>query len=612
MPWVEPIARRAAWVTIAAITVAFLALAKSFVIPIALALLFSFLLTPVVGALHRWLKSRVLAVVISCGVAFSVVFGAGYVVTMQLVDFADQLPGYKHTIAQKIVSLRSSGQGVLSRLLNTYHDINKEVASSEKKAQNATSKPAEAAATTETTAAPAPAGTAGTSASTSPITLDNFTTYISPLLEPLTLFFIVCILVVLLLVNGEDLRDRVIVLAGTQQISITTQALEEASAKIGRYLLMQAIVNTTFGIVISTGLYLIGIPNAVLLGLLAGAMRFIPVVGVWCAALLPAALAIAVFDHWSPLLYVGLLFACSEAIMNFVAEPLLYGLSTGISGVAVLVAILFWTWVWGPLGLLLAVPITVCLVVLGKHLEPLRVFYIILGDEPVLAGQTRLYHRLVAGDVVSVEQIVKAATLELGEARVCDDLLFPVLQIARQDCERGQLSEDRCLLINETLTTLGSALPSLTTPATGAIACVGAQKDDTAATQILTHALQAATEEAVIILESSILSELVRHIEADGISVLVLVTTGRESLTRARLLAKGLIVRSPDCRVFVADLARLSRSYTQEEGAGTVVVLDTTAAIVDRVQQLVRERLPDSPAAELAKATAAAVAPAAK
>jgi predicted PurR-regulated permease PerM len=138
-------------------------------------------------------------------------------------------------------------------------------------------------------------------------------------------------------------------------------------------------------------------------------MRFIPVVGVWCAALLPAALAVALFDHWSPLLYVAILFAATEATVNFAVEPWLYGLSTGISGIAVLIAILFWTWIWGPLGLLLAVPITVCLVVLGKHLEPLRVFYVILGDEPVLAGQTRLYHRLVAGDLASAEQIVDAA-----------------------------------------------------------------------------------------------------------------------------------------------------------------------------------------------------------
>jgi hypothetical protein len=290
---------------------------------------------------------------------------------------------------------------------------------------------------------------------------------------------------------------------------------------------------------------------------------------------------------------------------------LLYGLSTGISGVAVLVAILFWTWVWGPLGLLLAVPITVCLVVLGKHIEPLRVFYIILGDEPVLAGQTRLYHRLIAGDLVSAEQMVQAATLEIGEARVCDELLFPVLQIARQDCERGQLSEDRCLLINETLTSLGNALPSLATPGTGSIACVGVQKDDVAATHILSHALQTATEEAVVVLESSILSELVRHIEADAISVLVLVTTSRESLARARLLAKGLTTRSPNCRVFVADLARLSQSYTKETGAPTVMILDTTEALVDRVQQLVRERLPTSdaasPPAEVVKAAASIV-----
>ena len=221
---------------------------------------------------------------------------------------------------------------------------------------------------------------------------------VGPLISPLATAGIVIVFVIFMLLKREDLRDRVIRLVGSRDLPRTTQALDDAARRVGRYLLMQLVVNTTYGIPIGIGLWLIGIPNPILWGMLCTVLRFVPYIGPVIAAFFPLALAIAVDPGWSTLLWAGALFIVVELISNNVIEPWLYGSSTGLSPVAVIAAAVFWTWLWGPIGLLLSTPLTVCLVVLGRHVPQLAFLDVLLGNEPVLSPPEHLYQRLLVGD----------------------------------------------------------------------------------------------------------------------------------------------------------------------------------------------------------------------
>lgn len=579
MPWLEPLTRRAAWVTIAAIVVAFLALASHFVIPLALAVLLAFLLSPLVNRIGKLLHSRLAAVVVTCAMAFTVMIVVGVVVLYQLADFANNLPDYRHTISQKIVTLRDAGGGPISRMMDALTDIKKDV--------EATSTQPSA----EQDALPMPAIRVVNTAQDEATALASLTAALAtvlPLMEPAIMFAIVCVLVIFFLIYAEDIRDRVVVLAGAQQISVTTQALEEAGKRIGQYLLMQAIVNTIYGSAIAIGLWFIGVPNGFLLGLLAGLLRFIPVAGVWLGALLPVVLSVAVFDRWLPVFEVGLLFLVLEAVTNFWLEPWLYGSGTGMSGLAVLVAIMFWTWIWGPVGLLLAMPITVCLVVLGKFVEPLRVFHVLLSDEPVLAGERRLYHRLMTGDFTASEEIVRDATEKIGDARVCDELLLPVLHTARSDHERGVLSDERYRFICDTITGLGAEIAEPSAGG-GPVVCVGVEPNDSTAAELVCLTLSHALNGPVACAANLMTTDIVTRAKTDGISTLILICTTRESVGRARLIHKALKSRLSGVTVYIADLTGNTTAPTAAASDG--LVYTTVAAIVDRVQQTQRATL---------------------
>lgn len=577
MPWVEPIARRAAWVTIAAVVIGFLVVANEVVIPIALAILLAFMLSPIVRWLNRHVRSRLLSVTLASAVGGLLLAGVTTAATMQFLDFAEQLPSYRHTISKKLIAIRGTSEGVVGRALRAMGDIERDVESASKEAPTADK------------------GTANIPAI--PVVareqvglFESTRQTLEPWIHPLVTASVVAVLVVLLLLWSEDLRDRIVVLAGTHQISITAQALEDASKRIGRYLLMQACVNAFFGTSIAIGLFLIGLPNAILLGLLAGVLRFVPLLGAWLGALVPVLLAMAVFDHWNGVLMVAGLFIVFEAIVNLILEPWLYGHSTGISGVAVIVAILFWTWVWGPIGLLLAMPITVCLVVLGKYLEPLRVFYILLSDEPMLSGERQLYHRLVTGDFVSASSIVEQSLSKNPRAEVVDELLLPVLRTARADHAAGTLSEERANLVSETIQDLISDPTggTITNAPRGSIACTPVEAVDRPVGYLVAATMARAIGRTVPLHESSMLSDITGQIDACQTSTLVLVCGSSESVARARLLAKALLTRLPELRLFVADLSDSSRGGLRDLGLSGVTVVDSVKSLVEKIEQISR------------------------
>ena len=276
-------------------------------------------------------------------------------------------------------------------------------------------------------------------------------TIVGPLLAPLATTGIVVIFVIFILLQREDLRDRFIRVAGGRDLHRTTRALDEGVARLSRYLLTQGAINSGFGVLIGAGLFVIGVPNPVLWGILAAVLRFVPYIGAPIAAIFPTALAIAVDPGWSMLFWTLGLFLGTELVVGQLIEPLLYGHSTGLSTLAIVVAAVFWTWLWGPVGLLLSTPLTVCLVVLGRHVERLQFLNVLLGDEPALDPDESFYQRILAGDpdeaAHQAEQFLKDKPL----SAYYDEIAIKGLGLAQLDVNRGLLDRERCIQIKEAI-----------------------------------------------------------------------------------------------------------------------------------------------------------------
>src|ERR1700676_927972 len=346
---------------IAVITIATLYFGREIFVPIALAILLSLALAPLVGILQRIRVPRGLAVVSVVLLAFAFIFAMGSLLATQLTQLAGDLPRYQSTISEKIQSFRDTkaGRGTLERASDMLKDLGKEL-----------DKPRDAASSSIVPNAPGPQTPVPVEVrQPDPGALESLRTLISPLVHPLATTGIIIIFVIFILLQREDLRNRLIRLAGSYDLQRTTAALDDAAERLSRLFLTQLILNSAFGVAIGTGLSLIGIPSAILWGILAAVLRFVPYIGAVIAAAFPLALAVAVDPGWSMLLWTLALFLVVEPVVGHVIEPMVYGHSTGLSPVAVVASATFWTALWGPIGLVLATPLTVCLVVLGRHVE---------------------------------------------------------------------------------------------------------------------------------------------------------------------------------------------------------------------------------------------------
>jgi hypothetical protein len=281
---------------------------------------------------------------------------------------------------------------------------------------------------------------------------------LGPALKWLASGVMVLVVLIFMLAGREDLRNRVIRLAGTDRMDLTTNALDEAANRVSKYLSMQLIVNCCFGLLIGAGLYVIGVPNPLLWGALAMLLRFIPYVGAWIAASAPLLLAFAIEPGWGKLAWTGGLFLGAELVIGNIIEPLLYGSSTGVAPVALVLAAIFWTWLWGPTGLLLSTPLTVCLAVIGLHVPQFRLLHVLLGDEPVLAPEARFYQRMLALDRHEAEEIVESFLKDKTLSAAYGQLMVPSLIYAKEDLSRGRLSQTRENFVLETISELVNEL----------------------------------------------------------------------------------------------------------------------------------------------------------
>ncbi len=460
-----------------ALVVFMLSAARVVLIPIALAVLFVFILSPVVRLVERTGLTRTPAVLLTLLLAAGVIGGVGYIISGQVLSLAQELPKNKANIQRKINELRGTG-GPLSELFAMVDQLVKD-----EEPEPIPPPAAAAPGTVVPVPVPAPDQTserrsAGVFGQKQEVIVKQapksgigaVVDSVLPIVEPIANLALVGVLIIFFLVNREDMRNRVISLFGRGQVTGTTRVLSDAAERVSKFLLFQLVVNAGFGVVLAVGLYFIGVKYAVLWGFLSALLRFIPYIGTWISALFPFAISFATADGWAQPLTVFAFFAVLDLVTANVVEPLLFGHQTGVSPVAILVAAAFWAWLWGPIGLLLATPITVCLAVIGAHVPKLRPIALLIGDQPALAPHVAFYQRLLAKDKLEAATLVVPAAADAATPHavlsVYDTVAIPALGLVRRDKQSDGISGEEELAMYDTTAEIVAAAVALKEPAT--------------------------------------------------------------------------------------------------------------------------------------------------
>lgn len=405
-----------------------LRVADKVLVPIAIAALLAFLISPIVIQLNRWGLGKAWAVALAATLSFVVIAGVGWVMTTQLLEVAQQLPQYETNIDVKIEKLRAKHPApALADVANMVERVQKQISAptpDKAPAANRAPVPVEVEAPQE-----------GPWRMASQI--------LAPVFAPVGTALIVIVFAVAILLQREDLRDRFLKVVSAQRLNLATQVLEDATERVSRYLGMQLLINCGYGVFIGTGLRLIGIPNALLWGMFATLLRFIPYIGPWIGAACPLLLAVAIDPGWIKTAETLGLYLVAELVTANLIEVMLYGASTGLSPLAVMVSAVFWTWIWGPPGLFLSTPISVCLLSLGTHVPSLGVLNVLLGSRPVLSPAAQLYHRMLAMDADEMVDLAVKFCADHPLAEFYDDVFVPALIMAEKERHRGTLADVR-------------------------------------------------------------------------------------------------------------------------------------------------------------------------
>jgi predicted PurR-regulated permease PerM len=474
---------------IAVAVIAALYLARDLFVPITLAVLLSFVLAPFVRFL-RWVGlPRPPAALIAVVLALGVMLAVGGVIGAQLATLAQDLPRYQTTIREKVDTVRALTIGRITGFLQRIDELRTGGA-------GGSEPPRGRSGVQQSPSAPAPPApnaasggngeTAPSSSASSPFAMLG--SFLSPVLSPIATLGIVLVIALFILLQQDDLRDRFIRLVGARDLHRTTVALNEAVRRLSKYFLMQLALNSAFGVVIAIGLYFIGLPSPILWGVVAGLFRFIPYVGAFIAAGLPLIVAAAVDPGWSMFAWTLALFLVTEPLMGQVVEPLVYGHSTGLTPVSVVIATIFWTWLWGPIGLILATPLTLCLVVLGRHVDRLEFLDVILGDRPALSPTESFYQRMLASDPDEVQDQAELLLRTRALSAYYDDIALGGLKLAARDALRGGLNTPHLMRIRDSVQELVEELdeyedrkPEPAKPAAKPLAVAPLEQPDSAA-----------------------------------------------------------------------------------------------------------------------------------
>jgi predicted PurR-regulated permease PerM len=600
-----------AMVAVLVVVVGALYLGQDILIPLALAILLSFMLAPIVTRLRRWGLGRIPSVLLVVMLLFVALIALGAIVASQLVDLADNLPRYEWNLRTKIRDLRIAvpSGGVIERTSNMLRDLGQEL-------QEAAKPPAKGEAAGTGADEPLKPVPVQVVQPVSPLqTLRNMG---GPLVEPIATAGLVLVFVIFMLLQREDLRDRILRLVGSRDVARATEAMNDAAKRISRYLLMQLVINILYGIPVGVGLHFIGVPNPILWGLLATILRFIPYVGPVIAALLPIALSFAVSPGWTlPLLTIAL-FVTLELFSNNVLEPWLYGTSTGLSPVAVLVAAVFWTTLWGPAGLLLSTPLTVCLVVIGRYVPQLGFFDVLLGDEPALAPEVKFYQRLLARDPDEASELAEEYLEEEPLDKLYDAVVMPALVLAEQDRLRGSLDRETVQGIAEDTIGIIDFLKeeeqeerapedeaAQEASRTGApsepisVLCIGARNGlDEAAAAMLAHLLLRSGIAATTVPRHDIAGRNLSRLERHGIVLICLSYVNPAAIQHAQRLTRRMRHHFGDQAKIMIGLwtAEPSPEARQQllEGSGAEVIATSLRQAFRQIQEVVA---PDRPEA---------------
>ena len=426
-------------VTVVVITTLYLA--KTVILPLALALLFTFVLAPLVTCLERIRLPRIVAIPIVILAAGAVLGAVGWTVFVQLVEVTDALPAYTTNIHDKLQALHASKTTSFVRAQQELDSLSEQIGDLSSAFNNVRELSAEKELGSSPDRPVSVREVAGSQGR-----LDA----ISGVLGVTVSIALVAVFTFFMLLKREDLRNRLIQLSGHGHLNLMTQAMDDTSRRVSRYLSLQWLMNTAFGLIIFVVLHVMGLPHALLFGALAGLLRFIPYIGAPIGALLPTALSVAVFNGWTKTLLILAIFFCMELVTANLLEPHVYGKHTGLSSLAILVAAIFWALIWGPIGLILSVPLTVCLVVVGGHVPSLAFLTVLLGDQPVMRPEAHYYQRLLANDQREASQVLETHLKGASLESLYDTVLIPALTLSEQDRHRNELDDSTIAFITQT------------------------------------------------------------------------------------------------------------------------------------------------------------------
>jgi predicted PurR-regulated permease PerM len=539
-----------------AVTVLILFFARDLLVPLAFALTLAFLLAPAVGRLEARRVPRILAVAITGILALIIICSVGYVVARQLLDVASNLPAYRLNIQQKIASVHSPAEQSLEKAFTAVEDISGDLATS---AGNASPTPQQPPTQVQPVRVIDPDRTQ----------LQSTAELLMRFLRPIGTFGVVIVFTIYLLMKREDLRHRILLLAGMGRINVMTQALQEAATRISQYLLFQAAVNAAYGTLFGFGLFLIRVPNAFLWGVIAGILRIVPYVGTATGLILPLVVSVAIFSSWAqPLLIIGLFLTLELTATNFV-EPWLFSSRTGISSLALLAMAIFWALLWGWPGLILSTPLTVCIVVMGRYVPQMSFLHTLLGTDAELSAEALFYERLLALDQHEAHAVANRFLQNKSLVELYDSVLIPALALVEQDRHQGNLDDVRC---NFFFLSIGELIAELTdyrekeTPALPAspfashslrredfaVVCISASDQaDELTTHMLVQLMERASHQTLHLTAASVSSEILDMLAHEPNTVIFISALPPFAFSQARAICQRVRSHLPNNRIII-------------------------------------------------------------
>jgi predicted PurR-regulated permease PerM len=547
------------------VVIATLYFGRRIFIPLALALVLSFLLTPLVAWLQKIHLGRVPSVLVVLLLCFCLAAGIGWGVAGQLLEITSHIEDYRDNIEENIRSLHSHKNAPLIQATATIQELNKELGTA----------PAEAAkAARNKDGATHPAKPIPVQVTAPPTNfVQDLRTLLGPLAEPLETAAVVIVFMAFMLIHREDLRNRLIRLGGQGQLTVVTQALEDANDRLSRYLFLQFLVNASYGSLFGLGLYIIGIPHALLWGALGALLRFVPYVGTWIAAAFPMAMAIAVFPGWKQALMAFALFAVLDLTIANIVEPWLYGSHTGVSPLAILVAAIFWATLWGPVGLILSTPLTLCLILVGRYVPQMSFLEVLFGDAPVLKPEELYYQRMLAMDPDEARNIAESYLEKNSLGSLYESVLIPALRLAEEDRHIDVLGDRSADFISQCTRELIDDLGDRTPPPESAsqpeenengppqqnshfpdvsVVCMPARDDaDELVGMMLAQLLRQAGNKQVRSIAIGSMEDMLKQVEQIGSRIVCVSALPPFAVGQARTLCKRLRARLPDVALVV-------------------------------------------------------------